>query len=111
MIESTINIYFSDDSEALEIEAVDRGWRNDVYVLIDNLLFHLNVYTIERLDKDFKIELEYYGYYTVDSNMILVISSDKNTIISTILHLYKQAYFKEIKPEANNNVDKLIKVY
>lgn len=111
MIESTINVYFSDDSEAFEIEAVDRGWRNDVYVLIDNILFHLNVYTLERLGQDFKTELEYCGYYTVDSNMILVASSDKETIISTILHLYTQKYFEEIKPENNNNVDKLMKVY
>lgn len=111
MTGSKINIYFSDDSEAFEIEAVDRGWRNDVYVLIDNILFHLNVYTLVRLSQDFETESEYYGYYTVDSNMILVDSSDKETIISTILHLYSQKYFEEIKPENNNDVDKLLKVY
>ncbi len=104
-------IYFSEDSEASEFEAVSRGWRQDVYVLIEKALFQLYIYTPERLVQDFQAELEYYDYYRVDSNLVLVTSADKETIISTILHLYADDYFKEIKPLENNITDSLIKIY
>ena len=106
-----MHIYFSEDSEASEFEAVSRGWRNDVYVLIEKALFHLHIYTPERLVQDFKIELECYDYYQVESNLVLVVSADKETIISTILHLYADDYFKEIKPLENMPTNLLIKIY
>lgn len=104
-------IYFSENSEASEFEAVSRGWRQDVYVLIEKALFQLYIYTPERLVQDFQIELEDYGYYQVDSNLVLVTSTDKETIVSTILHLYENGYFKEIKPLENNTTDLLVKIY
>ena len=83
----------------------------DVYVLLEKALFQLYIYTPERLVQDFQAELEYYDYYRVDSNLVLVTSADKETIISTILHLYADDYFKEIKPLENMPTNLLIKIY
>lgn len=50
----TINIYFGEDNDLSEWEAINKGWRKDVYVFINESIFNLNVYTPTRLLQDFE---------------------------------------------------------
>lgn len=104
------NVFFEDDSDLAEWEAKNRGWRNDVYVSINDELFHLNIYTPIRLCQDFETEIKEYGYYAIDYNIVLVPSADKSTIILTIQGLIQQGYFQKIKPQNDSNVARLKKL-
>lgn len=67
-----MTIYFLDDSELAEYEAISKGYRTDIYVEIEDIFYNVSVYTILRLQQDFESENEDYGYYSVDPNLILV---------------------------------------
>ena len=109
-MDNNAEVYFGADDELSEYESVSRGWRQDVYVFADNEWFQLNVYEPVRLVQDFETEVETIGYYQIDSNMILVVSADKETIVSTILSLYSCGYFQEIKPTEAVDKEKLIRI-
>lgn len=105
-----IDIYFSDDSELGEYEAINKGYRLDVYIKINDNLFNVRVYTMIRLQQDFESEIESYGYYAVEPNLILVKDSSREEIISTVANVYEQKYFEEIKPLENFDIGNLKKV-
>jgi predicted PilT family ATPase len=107
----SIDIFFSSDTELSEWEAINKEWRNDVYVFYNDFMFQLNIYTPVRLLQDFETEIKDYGFYSVDENIVLVQSTDKKTIISSLLKLYDEGYFNKIKPLNKNNDVSLIKVY
>ncbi|WP_342565753.1 hypothetical protein NST84_11780 [Paenibacillus sp. FSL R7-0345] len=90
---SEIKVYFLEDTELAEYEAVNKGFRLDVYVKIADELFNVAVYDIVRLQQDLELEVENYGYYSVDPNLILVSEVNKDKIVHTIENLYKQNYF------------------
>ncbi|MEK5445409.1 hypothetical protein [Paenibacillus sp. FSL R7-0331] len=69
---SEIKVYFLEDTELAEYEAVNKGFRLDVYVKIADDIFNVAVYDIVRLQQDFELEAENYGYHSVDPNLILV---------------------------------------
>ena len=108
---SNLNIYFLYDSELAEYEASNKGYRTDVFVEIDSSLYNVRIYTLLRLQQGFESEIESYGFYTVEPNLILVKDSNKKEIIETIKRLYEQKYFDELKPIENVEVGQLIKVY
>ena len=108
---SNLNIYFLYDSELAEYEASNKGYRTDVFVEVDSSLYNVRIYTLLRLQQDFESEIESYGFYTAEPNLILVKDSNKKEIIETITKLYEQKYFDELKPIENVEVDQLIKVY
>lgn len=105
-----INIYFSDDSELSEYEATNKGYRVDVYVIVNSRIYNVRVYTMIRLQQDFESDMEDYGIYLMEPNMILVKDSNKQEIIDTIIKLNEQDYFNNIKPIENIDLNKLIKV-
>ncbi len=83
-----IRIYFSEDSELMEIDIADRGVRHDVLAEYNQRYFELEFITIERLSSEY-----YYSkqlpdpyIYTLDS-VILVDYVSKENIIKTILQL------------------------
>ncbi|OPX41849.1 hypothetical protein CLHUN_42810 [Ruminiclostridium hungatei] len=108
---SEFNIYFSDDSELEEYEATSRGYRSDVYVKINGSIFNVNVYAMIRLQQDFESEMESYGFYATEPNLVLVKDTNKAEIIETIKKLYKQKYFEGIKSVEYIEINKLIKIY
>lgn len=57
------------------------------------------------------MELKEYGFYSVDENIVMSKSTDKNTIIELILKLQGEGYFDKIKPLSNNETSLLVKVY
>lgn len=106
----SINIYFGEDSELAEYEAISKGYRIDIYVEIENDFFNVNVYSMIRLKQDFESEVESYGFYAIDPNLIIVNNTTKNEIIFTLNKLYGQEYFQNIKPIENVDLSQLCKV-
>jgi len=103
-----INIYFSEDSELSECEAVDKGYRVDVYVEVGNNIYNLQVYTLIRLKQDFETEYETCGNYLAEPNLVIVREASKKEIISTIKELQEQEYFSKIKPMDNSSTIELV---
>lgn len=106
---SKISIFFSEDTELSEWESINKEWRSDVYVFCNGLMFQLNIYTLVRLSQDYETTVKDSGFYYVEENIVLVSSTDKETIISSILKLYDVRYFDKIKPCPSINIDSLVK--
>lgn len=100
----TIKIYFLEDTELAEYEAVSKGYRNDVIVAISELFYHIYIYDIVRLQQDFELELENYGYYSIEPNLVLVKEASKEMIQLTIKALFEQNYFDNLKPVDKSSV-------
>lgn len=105
-----ISVFFSEDSDLTEYEAINKGYRTDVFVGIENYTYHLRIYSMIRLQQDFKSEIENYGYFAVEPNLIIVEEVCKAEIIRTIFKLFEQKYFDDIKPDIGIDCDKLILV-
>ncbi len=93
-----IEIFCVDNNEFKEIDSIDRGYRGDIYVRFKDEYFNLNFYDITRLKQDFETEIEHYGVFSPDPNIIIVNKVNKNEIKKSIENLVKQKYFYEIKP-------------
>ncbi len=105
-----LKIYFLYDTELSEYEAIQKGYRVDVFVKFDNQYFNLRVYDIIRLQQEFESEIDSRGYYAVEPNLVLVKEANKKEIVNTIKNLYKQKYFEEIKPVNEVNIEELIEI-
>ena len=106
----SIHIYFEENSELAEYEAISKGYRLDIYVETDNDVFNVKAYSMIRLKQDYDSEVESYGFYAVEPNLIIVNNTNKDEILSTINKLHKQKYFQEIKPIKNMDLSRLVKV-
>lgn len=91
-------VIFLEDTELAEYEAINKGYRNDIYIKISNMIYNIRAYDLERLLQDFETELEEYGYFSVDPNLVLVKEVSKDNIYLTIKGLFKQKYFDDLKP-------------
>lgn len=60
-----LEIFVSDVSERAEVEAIDKGYRNDVFVKLEVHYYRLNVYDSVRLQQDYQSEIESVGYYSI----------------------------------------------
>lgn len=94
---SDIEIILLDTSELAEYEAVSKGYRKDVFVKIDEVYYNLNVYDMVRLKQDFDSEIEIYGYYSSEPNIVLTTDASFQTITQTIIKLYQNGYFQSLK--------------
>lgn len=88
-----------------EYEAVDKGYRNDVFVKIQEDYFNVRVYDIVRLKQDFESEVEEYGYYSADPNLVLVTEVTTDNVLKIISQLYEEGYFNHLKPVDNHTLD------
>ncbi len=103
-------IYFLYDTELSEYEAIQKGYRVDVFVKVNNQYFNLRVYDIIRLQQEFESEVANRGFYAIEPNLVLVTEVNKAEIVNTIKNLYKQKYFDEIKPSTGVIVEELIEI-
>ena len=103
-----MNIYFASDTDLSEYEAISKGYRHDVFVRINEIYYHINIYTIERLTQDFKVEMECDGYFAIEPNIVLVKESSKKEIIFTLNHLYLGNYFDNLA--TCNDIPELVKI-
>ena len=106
-----LNIYVLDDSELAEYEASSRGYRIDVFIRVNNNIYNVRVYSMIRLQQDFETEIDSYGFYAIEPNLVLVKDVSKEEIIATIKKLYEQKYFEELKVGININIKELVIIY
>ncbi|MDR0490698.1 MAG: hypothetical protein LBH28_05580 [Oscillospiraceae bacterium] len=107
----SISIYLSDNSDLAEYEAINKGYRVDVFVKVGNGFFNLRIYTLTRLQQDFETEFEADGFYSVEPNLVLVNDTNRTEIINTINQLQKQKYFEHIKESIDSiDISKLAKI-
>lgn len=95
---SDFTVIFTDDTELAEYEAVNKGYRNDVFVKIQEDYYNLKVYDIVRLKQDFDSEVEAYGYYSAEPNLVLVTEVSTDNVMKIIAQLYEDGYFHHLKP-------------
>lgn len=105
-----VEIYFVNNSEKAEFEAIQKGYRLDVYVKIDDAVFNIRVYDIVRLKQDFEDEIVQYGYYSIDSNLILVKQVSRKEICFTLENLFREKYFENLKPVGDIDSDILNRI-
>lgn len=90
------SIIFEDDTDLAEYEAISKGYRKDVTVLIDDRRFKLYITDIVRLHQDVDLEIEENGYYQNEPNTIIVKEVSKAEIEKTIDAHYKGGFFDEL---------------
>lgn len=108
---NNLNIYFSDDSELAEYEAINKGYRMDVYVKIDKDIYNLHVYTLIRLQQDFEEEYTVEGFFSTEPNLVLVKDSNKMDILNTLNKLLTQGFYEKLKPmDQHIDITQFVKV-
>ena len=91
-----MKIYLLDNSDLSRYEALNKGYRNDVYIECNNNFYKVNVYDFVRLQQDAISEIEEYGYYSIDTNIVIVKEVSEDCIKLTVSKLFKEGYFMEI---------------
>ena len=92
-----MTIYCLDNSEYATHDALSRGHRSDIYVKVNENFYRLNIYDMVRLTQDFETEIEEYGFYSIEPNLVIVNEVSNEEIKKVLPGLYKQKYFEEIK--------------
>lgn len=92
-----VKVTFEDNTELAEFEAISKGYRNDVYVTIDKCTFNVAVYSMVRLQQDFESEVNNYGFYSVEANLVLVKEASRKEIVEVVNELFEEGYFNKIK--------------
>ncbi len=89
-------IIFAEDTEIAEYEAVNKGYRKDVTVIIDGRMYNLYVTDIIRLHQDFNSEIEDNGVYQNEPNIIIVKEVSKEEIEKAIEVHIKGGFFDKL---------------
>ena len=105
-----VNIFFSENSDLSEYESINKGYRIDVFVEINNKVYNVHIYTLIRLQQDFETEFETEGFYLTEPNIVLVKNSNRAEIVNTINNLYVNNYFLNIKPVNDIDISTLIRI-
>ena len=84
-----LKIFFSEDSDLVELEMKQKQWRGDVLVQLGNDLYKVAFITLERLSNEYKISKENDNPYILHS-MMIVYKIDKQTIIASIVKAYER---------------------
>ena len=89
-------IIYEDNTEIAEYEAVNKGYRKDVIVIIDGRKYKLYITDMNRLHQDFDSEIEDYGFYQNEPNTMIVIEVSKDEIEKTINNLIIEGFFDKL---------------
>jgi len=90
-------IYFLKNDELTNYESLNKGYRNDVFFKDKIFLYRLKIYDLIRIVQDAELEIQEYGFYDIETNLILVNEVNEEEIVNTIKELFKQGYFNKIK--------------
>ncbi len=118
---SVLSIYFSQDSELIELEILDKEYREDILIKINENFYQLEFITLSRFLRECEI-LEECNCINIINKMTIFSSPNKDNIINTIIKLYEMNFFKNCSPinlqieYASNftklqNLDNWIKIY
>jgi len=105
-----VEIFFSEDSEWTEFDIVNKGWRGDIWVKINQDAYHVCAYRLDRLQDDFNYTIKEGDFYVPDHNLIFVTETSKKEIVDTINYLAKQKYFSNCKCLDTLDTSMLVKV-
>lgn len=89
-------IIYEDDTELAEFEALNKGYRKDVTVAIGEKQYKLYITSMIRLQQDFELGQEAYGYCLVEPNILLVNEVTKTEIEKIITKMYENKYFERL---------------
>lgn len=89
-------IIYEDDTELAEYEALNRGFRGDVVVVIGNKKYKIYIISMLRLQQDFEMEQKDSGYYMAEPNTLIVKEVTKSEIEYTIAEMYKCNFFERL---------------
>ena len=73
-------------------------FRSYIFVKIDNLFYRISIYNITRLSQEFLHDIEEFGFYGIDNNIVLVREVEKEIIFQTVEYLTKRNYFEVLLP-------------
>lgn len=91
-----ITILYENDTELSEYEAYNKGYRDDVVVLIGEKKYKIYIISILRLKQDFETEYDTSGYYMSEPNMLIVKEVTKKEIEYIINEMYKCSFFERL---------------
>jgi len=89
-------IFYEDDTELAEYEAINKGYRGDVIVEIEDKKYKLYITSLVRLQQDFASEQQAYGYYSAEPNTLFVTEVTKESIEKIIKEMYEEKYFERL---------------
>ena len=80
-----IKIYCSEDSDLIELEVLQKGWRGDILVIKEDCSYIFKFITLNRLNNEYKNESLAKRIYLIKSGTFIVEDISKNSIINTIV--------------------------
>lgn len=89
-------IIYQNNIELYNDEYFDRGYRDDVIVVINNKKYKLYIIEPIRLSQDFESEIIDYGYYQMEPNIIIVKKITRDEIEKVIDSLVKENFFEKL---------------
>lgn len=95
-MKKVLKIFFSEDSNLVEMETKHKQWRGDVLILLDDVIYKITFITLERVFREYSYSKENENPYILNSTMI-VDKVDKQTIIRSILNLYKRKMLANLR--------------
>ena len=96
-----LKIFISVDSERIDDESKESGFRGDINVEIDGKNYHLFVYNIVSFMQEVERDITDHQFYDFMPNMIIVPEVTKENIIFTINKLYDNGFFERLTPQEN----------
>jgi len=104
---SKISVYCIDNSARTEMEFSHRGYRNDIFVCVEDQIFKIVIYDIVRLQQDFETRIQEEQYVDIEPNIVLVREVKKENIIFTLEKLHEDDYFRKINPVDRHRIEEL----
>lgn len=89
-------IIYEEDTELAEYEAFSKGYRADVSVAIGDRKYKVHIISMLRLQQDFEMENQDFGYYMVEPNTLIVKEVTKKEIEYVVSEMYKCKYFERL---------------
>lgn len=99
-----MKIIYEEDTELAEYEALIKGYRADVDVVIEDKKYRVYISSMQRLQQDFEMEHKDSGYYMAEPNTLIVNEVTKKEIEYVISEMYKCKYFERLD---NNGFQKV----
>ena len=91
-----IKIIYEEDTELAEYEALNKGYRADVVVVIGDKKYRVYIISMLRLQQDFEMEHKDSGYYMAEPNTLIVKEVTKKEIKYVISEMYNCKYFERL---------------
>lgn len=93
-----MKIYVLNNEENYLMEMKNKGFRDDVFVLIEDKYYKMYLCDKTRLIQDYELSILTMGAYIPEPNMLIVEKITNEKIIEIIKICYEEDYFEYLKP-------------